>query len=95
MESALRTSFQTYAGEELYPMFKKKAASLCYGLVNNHSFIDGNKRGGVLAMMTFLELNEEPVKCTDTEMLQLGLGVADGTMKQADIYLWIAEHTEE
>jgi len=95
LESALRTPFQTFEGEELYPTLKKKAASLCYGLVNNHCFVDGNKRVGVLAMMTFLDMNERPVECTDVEMIQLGLGIADGTIKQADIYLWIVKHTEE
>ena len=95
LESALRTPFQTFAGEELYPTLKRKASSLCYGLVNNHCFVDGNKRIGILAMMTFLELNEEPVECTDAEMIKLGLGIADGTIKHSDIYLWITEHTEE
>jgi len=40
LESALQAPFQTFGGDELYPTIQKKAACLCYGLVNNHSFID-------------------------------------------------------
>jgi death-on-curing family protein len=94
LESALHTPFQTFGGEELYPTIKSKAANLCYGLVNNHCFIDGNKRIGILAMMTFLELNEMPVECSDDELIKLGLSIANGTMQQEDICSWIVEYTE-
>jgi len=33
------------------------AATYCFHLINNHSFVDGNKRIGVLAMITFLKIN--------------------------------------
>ena len=41
----------------MYPTIQQKAARLCYGLVKNHPFIDGNKRIGVHAMLVFLALN--------------------------------------
>ena len=44
LNSALQTPFQTFEGEELYPTVHKKAACLCFGLINNHAFHDGNKR---------------------------------------------------
>lgn len=50
---------------------RKKAAALCYGLVNNHAFHDGNKRIGVLAMLTFLELNSIIINCSDEEIINL------------------------
>ena len=46
LESALKSPFQSYGGEELYPGIQAKAARLCYGLVKNHVMIDGNKRIG-------------------------------------------------
>ena len=46
LESALETPFQSFEGEELYPSVQAKAARLCYGLVKNHSMVDGNKRIG-------------------------------------------------
>ena len=54
LESALETPFQSFGGEGLYPSVQAKAARLCYGLVKNHSMMDGNKRIGAHAMLVFL-----------------------------------------
>lgn len=95
LESALQAPFQTFAGEELYPTIQKKAACLCFGLVNNHSFIDGNKRIGILTMMTFLELNGMFVECSDEELIHLGLGVASDVINQEELVTWIITHTDK
>lgn len=89
LDSALNTPYQTFGGEELYPTVQKKAACLCFGRVNNHAFIDGNKRIGVLVMLTFMELNGMIVQCTDTELVDLGLSVASGKYGQEDILRWL------
>ncbi|MEW5786027.1 MAG: Fic family protein [Bacillota bacterium] len=44
LESALNSPLATFEGKELYPGFLKKVAVLLYKTVNNHSFVDGNKR---------------------------------------------------
>ena len=85
LESAVNNPFQTFMGEELYPTIEKNAAVLCYGLVNNHAFHDGNKRIGVLAMLTFLELNSIIINCSDEEIIILGLEIASGKFEQEDI----------
>ena len=72
-------------GEELYPTIEKKASALCYGLVNNHAFHDGNKCIGVLVMLTFLELNSIIINCSDKEIILLGIGIALGNVEQEDI----------
>lgn len=41
LDSALSNPFQSFSGEELYPSIQVKAAQLCFGLVKNHSMIDG------------------------------------------------------
>lgn len=43
LDSALSNPFQSFGGEELYPSIQAKAAQLCFGLVKNHSMVDGNK----------------------------------------------------
>ena len=43
---------------DLYPTLLEKAARLGYGLINNHPFIDGNKRTGTHAMLVFLGVNQ-------------------------------------
>ena len=47
LDSALNAPFQTFGDTSAYPSLQQKAARLCYGLVKNHPFIDGNKRMGL------------------------------------------------
>ena len=63
LESAVNAPFQTFFGEELYKTIEEKAARLCYGLTNNHAFIDGNKRIAVHAMEVLLIINGIPSGC--------------------------------
>ncbi|WP_169513192.1 virulence protein RhuM/Fic/DOC family protein [Hymenobacter aerophilus] len=52
-ESSVRTIYQSFGGEELYPSVEEKAANLLYFVVKNHSFSDGNKR---IAAFSFADL---------------------------------------
>ena len=54
LESALNQPRQTFDQKDLYPDIVMKAAALCFSLVMNHPFVDGNKRVGHAAMETFL-----------------------------------------
>ena len=94
LDSALQTPFQAFGGEELYPSVPRKAARLCYGLIQDHAFYDGNKRIGVYVMMVFLELNGMELDCRNEELVTLGLKTASGEMKDEDIVLWILDHTK-
>ncbi len=93
LESALNAPFQTFDGDYIYRTIKAKAAKLGYFLVKNHPFIDGNKRIGILVMITFLEINGVEVTCTDEELITLGLGLADGTIDDEDLLNWIIDHS--
>jgi death-on-curing protein len=50
VESALAQPQMTFDGHDLYPSVASKAVAICYSLVMNHPFIDGNKRIGHAAM---------------------------------------------
>lgn len=92
LESAMNAPFQTFAGEELYPTVQTKGAVLCYDLVNNHAFIDGNKRIGILVMLVFLEINGIDINSKDEELVDLGLSIASNTVSVEDIIRWIINH---
>ena len=92
LESALRAPFQTFGGEDLYPGKLRKAAALCFGLIQNHPFVDGNKRIGVHLCDVFLELNGIKLDYTDEDLVQLGLSVADGSWGMPDILAWLMRH---
>jgi len=42
LESTLAQPRQSFGGQDLYPDLASKAAALCFSLVLNHPFVDGN-----------------------------------------------------
>lgn len=92
LESALNAPFQTFDGKELYPTIINKAASLCYGLIKNHAFVDGNKRIGILVLIVFLEVNGIIIEPSNNQVIELGLGIASGKIEQKEIVEWIVRH---
>lgn len=92
VESSLSSAFSSYFGIEKYPSIEEKSARLCYSLVNNHAFLDGNKRIGVYVMIIFLELNGIVLNQTDEEIVKLGLGVAASELDYNAILEYIRNH---
>ena len=92
LESALESCFATFDGQELYPTKIEKAAKLGYSLVSNHAFIDGNKRIGIYVMLTFLEINGIKIFAENQDIVNIGLSLADGTMKYQDLVDWLKIH---
>ena len=89
LESAINNAYNTFGGEELYKTKEEKAASLGFSLISNHAFVDGNKRIGVYVMLTFLEAEGIKMDCSNDDVIDLGLSVASGKMKYADVLDWI------
>lgn len=89
LESALNNAYATFGGEELYKTKEEKAASLGFSLISNHAFVDGNKRIGVYVMLTFLEAEGIKMDCSNADVVELGLSVADGSMKYDEVLSWI------
>ena len=92
LDSAIETAYQTFDGKELYPTKEEKAARLGYNLISNHAFVDGNKRVGLLVMLSFLAINGINLKYTDDELIEIGLSLADGKMKYDELLNWIKSH---
>lgn len=92
LESALEAPFQTFDGKDLYPALIQKAARLGYSLVSNHPFVDGNKRIGIHTMLVFLAVNGVEIECTQKELIDIGLSLADGTMDAEKLLIWLSLH---
>jgi death-on-curing protein len=92
LDSALSVPFQTFNGEDIYPSIQQKAARLCFGLVKNHSFVDGNKRIGAHVMLVFLALNGIELRYTQTELSDVILKLAAGNFGFSDLLSWILTH---
>jgi len=93
LDSALNAPFQSFNGEDIYKTIPAKAARLGFSIIKNHPFIDGNKRTGILTMMVFLKINNITIFSTDDEIIELGIGLADGSLNDKDLLNWIIEHS--
>ena len=93
LDSALEAPFITFNSFSNYPTIQSKAARLAFGLIKNHPFVDGNKRIGILAMVSFLEVNGIKLICTDAELIDLGLRLADGSIEEKALLDFIIEHS--
>jgi death-on-curing protein len=70
-----------------------KAAALCFSLVMDHPFLDGNERVGHAAMETFLMLNGFEVDAPVDEQEQVMLDLAAGRLSRDDLAIWLRDHT--
>lgn len=94
IESALFRAQSAYGGVEVYPSLEAKAAAICCGLIQNHGFIDGNKRVGVACMLLILGHNGERLVYSQEELAELGLSVARSQYGVSEVAAWIAKHLE-
>ena len=90
LESALHQPQASFGGEDLYPTVEKKAAALAFSIVNNHPFVDGNKRAGHAAMEAFLMLNGFEIVADVDEQERVFLDLAAGEVSQSELAEWIS-----
>ena len=94
LDSALEAAFAGFGDQQFYPSKEEKGARLGYTLISNHAFVDGNKRIGVYVMLSFLEMNGIRIRCTDEELVHIGLSVADGSVGYEEMLQWALDHKE-
>ena len=92
LDSAINAPFQKFGGDDLFPTVQQKAARLCFGIIKNHAFIDGNKRIGIHTMLVFLALNGIEISYTQKELYQTILDLASGKLELDSLTHWIIEH---
>lgn len=94
LDSALSAPFQSFDGTQSYPSLQAKAARLGFGIIQNHPFVDGNKRIGAHTMLVFLALNGIELNYTQQELIDTILLVASGNANSDHLCRWILEHKE-
>lgn len=80
LESALAVPQATFDGIWLHDSIPAMAAAYLFHLCQNHAFLDGNKRIGANAAITFLILNGWDLRMTEEELVNTVLGVASGVI---------------
>jgi death on curing protein len=76
LESAIATPQATFGSEFLHTSIPAMAAAYLFHLCQNHAFIDGNKRVGANAAITFLLMNNWEPTSSEDELVELVLSIA-------------------
>ena len=92
LDSALAAPYQTFDGDLLFPTIEEQAARLAYGLIQNHPFLDGNKRIGIMLMLITAELNDCILHADNEDLIDLGLGIARGAISFEQTLEWLIQH---
>jgi death-on-curing protein len=93
--SAVRQPQMQFGGEELYASTVEKAAALGFALIQNHPFVDGNKRVGHASMEVFLRLNGWRITASIGEQERLILDVAAGRVGRDELTDWLSAHVKQ
>nr|AGC72445.1 death on curing protein, Doc toxin [uncultured bacterium A1Q1_fos_493] len=83
----------TFDGADLYPDLFTKAAAFMASLVNNHPFVDGNKRVGITAVGLFLRRNGYRLTATNAALEAFTMQVAQGKLTVDEMVDWFRTHS--
>ena len=92
LESAIAQPEASFGGQYLHADIFEMAAAYVYHLVMNHPFVDGNKRVGLEAALIFLEINNENLKASDQELVDLVLKTTAGQVGKREIAEFFRSH---
>lgn len=93
LESAIARPQATFDRQELYPDIFEKAAALMESLINNHPFVDGNKRTGIACAVLFLKQNGISFSAKNPELEKFTLRVASANAGRSEIAKWLKKHS--
>jgi death-on-curing protein len=84
LQSAIAMPAASFGGQLLHGDLCEMAAAYLFHIVQNHPFIDGNKRAGAVAADVFLALNDMQLAAGEDQYAEHVLSVARGeTSKSA------------
>src|SRR5260370_40863868 len=73
LQSALAQPQARFGGQFLPGDLLDMAAAYLFQLVQNHPFVDGNKRVGAVVALVFLRMNDQDLHITNVELESLVL----------------------
>ena len=96
LESAVSQAQASFGGEYLPSDLAGMAAAYLFSLVKNHDFIDGNKRAGLAAALTFLDLSGFAIDHSTAVLYDATMAVAEGRLEKdglAEVFRRLATST--
>jgi death-on-curing protein len=92
LRSALAQPEATFGGQWLHPYLPDMAGAYLFHLVQNHPFVDGNKRVGGQTCLVFLAMNGHRLAVEPDLYTDLVLGVASGTVAKDQVAAFLRGH---
>jgi death-on-curing protein len=93
LESAIAVPAAGFGGRFLHGDLCEMAAAYLFHIVQNHPFVDGNKRVGAVAAYVFLSLNDVRLTVGDDAYGELVLSVAQGRTSKSAIAEFLRVNT--
>ena len=94
LESALAAPQSGFGDQYLHGDLFEMASAYLFHVVQNHPFLDGNKRVGTAAALTFLELNGVETKIPNQALVAMVLAVAQGETEKSAIAVFFRKHVK-
>lgn len=85
LESAVAQPQTSFDGQLAHEGLFAMASAYLFHIVNNHPFVDGNKRVGLLSAVVFLDINGISMAHSSDALYELTMRVAEGLMEKTAI----------
>jgi death-on-curing protein len=92
LASAVEVARASFEGQRLHEDLFSIAAAYLFHIVQNHPFVDGNKRTGAAAAILFLDLHGVSIEADDVTLAEHVLAVAQGRVDKAAIAEFLRRH---
>ena len=94
LKAAVARPQQIYAYETPLPGLPRLAAAYGYGIIQNHPFVDGNKRTGLVCLGIFLELNGQRLVGSAVDIFSTIVATASGTLTEDHLVAWVERQSK-
>ena len=95
LQSALAMPQAGFGDQYFHKDLHEMAAAYLYHLIQNHPFMDGNKRIGATAAMVFLKINGLTLSASEDAYAELALDVAQGRLEKPSIAAFFRRHARK
>lgn len=79
---------QQYVHSDIYLM----AAAYIFSIIKNHPFLDGNKRTGFVAALSFLYRNDIILDVSEQELYDITMRIAESKISEEEIASFFKKH---
>lgn len=95
LRSALAMPSASFDGQYLHADLEEMAAAYLFHLVENHPFVDGNKRTGAMASAVFLDMNGYLFEASDEELVNAVILTASGKASKKELAVFFRNHSRK